>query len=226
MRTDDLSIFRFLASLVVISIVSGCLSNTEPGGSDVDLSASSGDSANSPPTISGSPPSAVLIGDVYSFTPTASDSDGDTLTFSVNNLPRWATLDSRTGSISGSVTLGDEGVYDNIRLTVSDGTTARSLREFSVTVTNVGLGSMTLSWTAPTENSDGTALVDLAGFYVYFGVAEGNYTNRVQINNPSISTYVIENLLPDTYYVVARSFNSQGIESTYSNVAIKSVTGD
>jgi hypothetical protein len=165
----------------------------------------------------------VLVGDVYSFTPTASDSDGDALTYSVSNLPRWATFDTATGRLSGQVVLGDEGVYNNVRISVSDGTATTSLRDFSVTVTNVGLGSMTLSWTAPTENSDGTPLMDLAGFYVYFGESQGNYSNRVRIDNPSLSTYVIENLLPKTYYVVATSFNSLGIESTFSNVATKTV---
>jgi hypothetical protein len=128
--------------------------------------------------------------------------------------------------LSGQVALGDEGVYSDIRISVSDGASRTSLRSFSVTVTNVALGSMTLTWTSPTENSDGTPLVDLAGFYVYFGKSQGNYSNRVRIDNPSLSTYVIENLLPDTYYVVATSFNTFGVESTFSNVAIKNVTGD
>jgi len=209
-----------------MSFVTGCLSNTDPGGSDVDLSASSGDSANSPPTISGSPTTAALVGDVYSFLPTASDADGDALTFSIQNKPRWATFDSATGHLTGQVHLGDEGVYDTIRISVSDGNFSTSLRDFDVMVTTFGLGSMTLTWTAPTENSDGTPLTDLAGFYVYYGVSQGHYSDRVRIDNPSISTYVVENLLPDTYYVVARSFNSLGIESTYSNVAVKTVTGN
>jgi len=85
---------------------------------------------------------------------------------------------------------------------------------------------MTLSWTPPTQNSDGSVLTDLAGYNIYFGSSQGNYPNRVGIDNQSISTYVIENLLPDTYYVVATSLNSQGVESTYSNVAVKTVASN
>ena len=85
---------------------------------------------------------------------------------------------------------------------------------------------MTLSWVAPTENSDGTPLTDLAGYNIYFGLSQGDHSNRVHINNPSISTYMVENLLPDTYYVVATSFNSLNVESTYSNVAVKTVTSE
>ncbi|MDH3545876.1 MAG: fibronectin type III domain-containing protein [Gammaproteobacteria bacterium] len=94
---------------------------------------------------------------------------------------------------------------------------------FSITVTEIGLGSMTLSWTAPTENTDGTPLTDLAGFNIYYGQSQGSYPNRIRIDNPSIDTYVVGNLLPNTYYAVATSFNTAGIESAYSNVAVKTV---
>ena len=219
--------FRLVLLLFAVTF-GGCLSEPDPGGSDLGIQGSDGGgaSSNSPPTISGSPAPAVLVGDLYSFTPTATDNDGDPLTYTVSNLPRWATFDTSTGKLSGQVTLGDEGVYNKIRIYVSDGNSSTSLRDFSVTVTNVGLGSMTLTWNIPTENADGTPLMDLAGFYVYFGVSWGNYSNRVQIDNPSINTYLVENLLPDTYYVVATSYNSLGVESAYSNVAVKTVTGD
>jgi len=66
--------------------------------------------------------------------------------------------------------------------------------------------------------------MDLAGYNIYFGLSQGNYSYKVHIDNPSISTYMVDNLLPNTYYVVATSFNSLGVESTYSNVAVKTVT--
>ena len=83
---------------------------------------------------------------------------------------------------------------------------------------------MTLSWTPPTENEDGTVLENLAGYKLYFGTASGQYTNPVRINTPGLSSYVIENLLPDTYYVVATAFTTSGTESGYSNEAAKTVT--
>jgi len=66
--------------------------------------------------------------------------------------------------------------------------------------------------------------MDLAGYNIYFGLSQGNHSNRIYIDNPSISTYMVENLLPNTYYVVATAVNSLGVESTYSNVAVKTVT--
>jgi len=164
-----------------------------------------------------------MTGDVYDFTPSASDADGNTITFSIVKKPNWATFDSSTGRLSGQPLLGTVGIYDDIRISASDGTDSSDLPAFSIEVTQSALGAMTLSWTAPTENTDGSPLIDLTGYKLYYGTSAGNYTKQVRIDNPSISTYLIENLLPKTYYVVATSFNAAGIESSYSNVAVKTV---
>jgi hypothetical protein len=58
--------------------------------------------SNSAPTISGTPPSSVLEGVQYRFRPSASDPDGDTLSFSISNRPAWAAFDSATGELSGT----------------------------------------------------------------------------------------------------------------------------
>ena len=82
---------------------------------------------------------------------------------------------------------------------------------------------MVLSWMAPTENEDGSPLEDLAGFRIYWGTTPDEYPNSLSIDNPSIDTYVIEGLLPETYYVVATAFNAAGVESRYSNQVTKTV---
>jgi len=88
--------------------------------------------ANGTPSISGFPKSAIKIGDSYSFTPSASDPDGDPLTFSISRKPQWATFDSATGRLSGQVLLGDVGVYDKVRIAVSDGSGSTSLPEHKI----------------------------------------------------------------------------------------------
>jgi hypothetical protein len=178
---------------------------------------------NNAPTISGNPPPAVKVGDNYAFTPTASDPDGDTLSFSIQNKPMWANFDTSTGTLSGVAVLGSEGTYANIQITVSDGSLSASMPQFSVDVTQVALGSATLSWTAPTQNIDGSPLTDLAAYKIYYGNSQGLYPNQIDIDNPGITTYVVENLVPDTYYFVATSINSMGVESEFSNVANKTV---
>lgn len=66
-------------------------------------------------------------------------------------------------------------------------------------------------------------LTDLAGYKIYYGTTPGDYTQQIRIDNPSISTYLIENLLPETYYIVATAFNTAGVESSYSGMATKTV---
>lgn len=200
--------------------LAGCLTDEE---SIADVAGNELTPANNPPTISGNPQSAVMMGNSYSFVPTASDPDGDTLTFSLQNLPIWAAFELISGAITGNPTMSDIGVFDQIVITVSDGTDTASLAAFSIEVSQAALGSMMLTWMAPTENTDGTALTDLAGYRIYYGKSQGNYPNRVDINNVGLASYVVENLVPDTYYIVATSVNSMGAESAYSNVVIRNV---
>lgn len=178
--------------------------------------------SNTPPTISGDPPTQVNADTAYSFTPTASDADGDTLTFSIANQPSWASFDAATGQISGTPSSADVGTYPDIRITVSDGAATASI-EFTITVNAISLGSVTLNWTAPTLNEDGTQLTDLAGYRIYWGTNPGSYPNSVTIDNESVTTYVVENLAPGTYEFVATAFNTSGVESTLSNSATATV---
>jgi hypothetical protein len=55
---------------------------------------------NNAPTIGGSPATSVQEGANYSFTPSASDPDGDTLTFTILGRPDWASFNGDTGQLS------------------------------------------------------------------------------------------------------------------------------
>jgi hypothetical protein len=180
---------------------------------------------NNPPTIAGGPTTSVEEGTNYSFTPSASDPDGDALTFSIDGKPAWASFDSSTGALSGVPNAADVGVYDGISISVTDGVDTVSLAVFSIEVLakNSSTGSVTLNWVAPTENEDGSPLEDLAGYQIYWGTSPGNYPNSLTIDNPGLTTYVIDNLAPGVYEFVATSFNAAGVESVYSNPATKTV---
>jgi hypothetical protein len=179
--------------------------------------------ANQPPMISGTPVTSVLQGTPYSFQPTAADADGNALTFSITNRPAWATFSATTGQLQGTPGPGDVGTTTGIVIGVSDGTASASLGAFSLSVQAVASGSATLSWQPPTTNTDGSSLTNLAGYKVYWGTTAGNYPNSVAVNNPGITTYVVENLTPNTYYFAVKAFNSVGVESTWSNSASKTI---
>ncbi len=96
---------------------------------------------NNPPQISGTPPGTASVGVAYAFTPVASDPDvGDVLTFSVQNLPAWCQFDVNSGALSGTPASGDEGLYPNIVIAVSDGQAGAALPPFDVVVSGAPTG--------------------------------------------------------------------------------------
>jgi hypothetical protein len=187
------------------------------------LTVNGGAGTNRRPAISGAPPRTAVVGQTYAFTPSASDPDGDPLTFWSKQRPSWATLDRSTGRLSGTPGVGDVGVYSNIVIGVTDGALYASLAPYSITVAPIGSGSATLTWTPPTRRTDGSPLTNLAGYRVLWGTSPGSYPNSVTLTNPGLSTYVVANLAPATYYFVVRAFDSNGRESTNSNAAQKTI---
>ena len=197
------------------------------GGGTHPASAASTDSSgagNIAPVISGSPVTAILAGESYSFQPTADDADGDSLTFSAENIPAWASFDSRSGRLSGTPTAAEVGVYEQITISVSDGSATASLAQFSLTVAASGTGTASLNWVPPTTNSDGSVLVDLAGYRILYGRSSNNLNHSVAIENPSISTYLVENLTSGPWYFAVVAVNAAGFSSPLSNVASKTIT--
>jgi len=81
---------------------------------------------------------------------------------------------------------------------------------------SVPTGSVTLSWTAPTTNEDGTTLTDLAGYRVYYGKVSGSYSEVVTVEgftSSSIGNLPIGKLL----YFSVTAFDTSGNESTLSS---------
>ena len=78
-----------------------------------------------------------------------------------------------------------------------------------------------MSWTAPTRNTDGTALTNLAGYRVHYGTSAGNYTHSVQLPNKSLTSVVIEDLTPARWYFAVKAYNTSGVESTFSGSVSK-----
>jgi len=85
------------------------------------------------------------------------------------------------------------------------------------------LGSATLSWTAPTQNTDGTQLTDLAGYKIYYGTTSGQLTQVISINATGSTTYVVSGLASGTYYFAVTAYASDGTESAQSDVGSKTI---
>lgn len=208
--------------------LAGCLGGGSSGNS---ASVASGGSSQVPttpvnhaPSISGSPTSSIRAGEAYDFRPSASDPDGDTLTFSIQNQPAWTTFDTLTGRLSGTPGDGDVGNYGNIVISVSDGRASSGLTGFSIAVDQIALGSVTLAWSPPTTNADGSPITNLAGYRIYYGRSSTDLDQVVTLDNAGITRYVIENLSPATYYFAMTSFNTLSVESDRSGTVSRTIT--
>lgn len=77
--------------------------------------------------------------------------------------------------------------------------------------------AVTLNWTPPTENTNGSPLTNLSGYNIHYGTASGAYTQTISVSNAGIATYVVDDLTPGTYYFAVGAVNSQGTESPASS---------
>ena len=89
-----------------------------------------------PPTISGAPEAIALEDASYSFTPIVTDEDDSYFSFSVTNLPTWASFNNLDGTISGVPVNGNAGDTDQTSISVSDGFSNTTLGPFTITVEN------------------------------------------------------------------------------------------
>jgi hypothetical protein len=180
--------------------------------------------ANDPPTISGTPAISVNAGAAYNFQPTGADPDGDTLTYSIQNLPAWATFNTSTGKLSGTPAAANAGTYSNIIISVSDGQASAALPAFTLTVAQPASGSATVSWTPPTLNTDGSSLTDLAGFRIVYGTSAAALNQMIEIPNAGLTTYVVTGLNSGQWYFAVKAYSASGAESDPSgNVATKTI---
>lgn len=177
------------------------------------------------PTIAGSPATSVDAGQSYAFLPTAKDSAGEALTFSIAGQPSWASFSATTGELSGTPNTAQVGSYPNIVISASAGGVSTSLPAFSIKVveTQSASGTATVTWVAPTLNTDGTPIDGLAGFHIYYGTSESAMTQVVDVPGPTTTTYAVQPLAPGTYYFAVAAYTAAGFESAASNIGSISI---
>jgi hypothetical protein len=137
-----------------------------------------------------------------------------------------ATVASSTSSSSGTSSSGTVSSAAAPKITTAaSGTTSgtgttttttvassnKSTAPVKATTTN---GVATLDWLPPTENNDGSALTNLAGYTVYYGTSPEGLTQSIKVTNPGLTAYSVTNLPSGTWYFAVTSYSSTGVEST------------
>jgi len=125
----------------------------------------------------------------------------------------------------------DDQLYDT--RTLSNGAhSVRAVGSSTVTATFIvnnggappqGTGTATLGWNPPTTNVDGSIPIDLAGFRILYGSSPTALVQTIDIANPGVATYVVQNLTGGPWYFTVRGYSSTGAESVNSNVVLKTI---
>ncbi|HEY7639427.1 MAG TPA: putative Ig domain-containing protein [Steroidobacteraceae bacterium] len=140
---------------------------------------------NSPPTISGTPATAGMVEQPYSFAPTASDADGDRLRFSISNRPSWTSFSTRTGRLTGTPAVANVGAFKNIVISVNDGTTSVALPAFSIQVQDIDNQAPTISGSPATSATIGLEY----SFTPNAADADGNTLTYAISNKPGWASF-------------------------------------
>lgn len=106
-------------------------------------------------------------------------------------------------------------------------TTTGNLGAYSAVVSGTlsasAAGTASLSWTPPTQNTDGSSLTNLAGYRISYGQTATTLAQTIQVANPGQTSYTVTNLAPGNWYFAVRAYTSVGTESANSNVSGKVV---
>ena len=182
--------------------------------------------SNRAPRISGTPSRTARVGTRYSFKPRAYDADRHRVWFLIVNKPAWATFDRRTGRLSGTPRAFHAGrTTRGVRIAVTDGYSKTWLPAYTLQVADppTARGSARLSWSAPTRNTDGSRLTDLRGYVIEYGTRRDQLNERLDVRGEAVTSAVVEDLGPATWYFGVRAVSTAGIESRLSEVVSKTI---
>jgi len=220
MRTVSGSWIRIACCSVILSASLAACGGGGGGDSTAAQTSSGGTSANSAPTVSGSAAGNAVVGQAYSFKPTASDANNDKVTFTIANKPSWAAFNATTGLLSGTPAASDVGAFAGIEIAATDGKDVTALPVFTIIVnaaTTSGQKSVALSWTPPTQNADGSTLTDLSGYKIHYGTASKSYEKSVAVNTAGVTSYQLDGLPAGKVYFAMTAVNASGAESDFSS---------
>jgi hypothetical protein len=175
---------------------------------------------NASPTIQGTPRAQVEAGQAYDFRPAGTDPDGDILSYFIVNRPSWATFDTATGRLHGTPSTAHQGAWAGIQIGASDGVAQASLPLFAITVGGAPDGAVVVGWSRPAQNTDNSALTDLAGYRVYWGTDPNRLQHSATIRTIAQTNHLVEPLAAGTWYFAVTAFNEQNVESDASPTVV------
>jgi len=165
-------------------------------------------------TVASGPPTVTLGASPSWVNPNSSS----TLSWSSTN----ATSCTASGGWSGTKATSGSESTGNLTQDKSYTLTCTGTGGNAMSMTSVSVRSAQLSWEAPTQNVDGSALTNLAGFKIYYGTSPRTYSQVQTINSPTQTSATVT-LSPGTWYFAMTALNTLGEESAKTNEVSKTV---
>jgi hypothetical protein len=191
---------RILGALTIsVILLSGCGGSTQSAGSAADASVAVAAPQN---TGTGTDSSTSTGSTPIASTAVASTSVAST---PVASTPVASTPVAFTPVVSVPVTSTTPVASTSSSSSSSSGGTSGSATE-----------NVTLSWSAPTENTNGSALTNLSGYIIYYGTSASAMTQTIDINTVGMLTYVVGDLSAGNWYFQIVAVNAAGVESSPS----------
>ncbi len=149
-----------------------------------------------------------------------------TVTSGSRTLIRWSTTNATACTASGAWTgakpLSDAKntgwmLTDSVFGLTCTGPGGTASRTATVTVVAAPpTGVATLSWSPPTKNTNGTPVVALAGYHVYYGNLASALTKSVAVSGGNTSSLEISGLPSGTWYFAVAADASDGTQGPQS----------
>jgi hypothetical protein len=89
---------------------------------------------------------------------------------------------------------------------------------YNLACTWPGDNTITLTWTPPTANTDGSTLTDLDGYKVYYGTSASMSANQIKEVAAGLNTVTLGPLAAGTWYMVMSAINQADVESVKAPV--------
>ncbi|MFA5794765.1 MAG: putative Ig domain-containing protein, partial [Candidatus Brocadiia bacterium] len=200
------------------------------GGDETTDSGSSGQNLYRAPVFNAIGNKTIAEGATLTFTVSATDPDGDTITYMGINLPAGATFNTTTNVFTWVPNYNQAATYAGIRFRATDSTYLYTEETITITVTDVAAPNapsnlisavasttqINLSWQ---DNSS-----DESGFKIEQKIGSGSYTQIASLAADVVS-YNNTGLVDGTiYYYRVRSYTAAG-NSAYTNEVSASTTG-
>ena len=148
---------------------------------------------------------------------TARTVNGNYGSLTINTAGNWNYAASNNQSLIQNLATGGT-LTENLVVSSIDGTTHTVKITITGTDENNALADIHLSWVAPAEREDNSAisLSEIAGYKVSYGMTQGQYINTTTINDGSAVGYTFTDFPTGTYYFVVTTLDTEGRESQYS----------